>query len=59
MPLRVSALTKRPRDVDAEVGGQRLADAQAKGQRSDDQRGPESKSGGSKPARSGPELKDK
>ncbi len=53
--LGVSTPTRRPRDTDVEARGQRLADAKAKGQRSEGkkirrskrsegQRGPESKS---------------
>ncbi len=57
--LRVSAPIGRPRDVDAETGGQRPADAETEGQRSEGQRGPESKSGGPRPAGSRPELEDK
>ncbi len=59
MPLGVLVLTGRSRDADAEVGGQRPADVEVEGQRSEGQRGPESKSGGPRPAGSGPELEDK
>ncbi len=48
-----------PRDAEAKTGGQRPADAAAKGQRSEAQRGPESESGGFRPVGSGPELEDK
>ncbi len=63
-PLGVSALTGRSRDEVTEARGQRPADAEAEGQRSEGQisegqRGLESKSGGPKPAESGPELEDK
>ncbi len=46
-----------PRDAEVEAGGQSPADA--RGQRSEGQRGSESKSGGPRPAGSGPELEDK
>ncbi len=60
----VSALAERPRDVEAEAGGQRLADAEAGGLRSGGlrsggQRVPESASRGPRPAGSGSELEDK
>ncbi len=60
----VSAPAERPKDVEAETGGQRPADAEAGGLRSGGlrsggQRGPESESGGPRPAGSGPELEDK
>ncbi len=55
--LGVSALAERPRDVEAETGGPRPADAG--GQRSEGQRSPESESEGPRPAGSGPELEDK
>ncbi len=58
-PLGVSALTRRPRDADAEARVQKLADVEVEGQRSEGQRGPESKSGGPIPAGLGPELEDK
>ncbi len=48
-----------PRDAEAETEGQRLADAEAESQRSESKRGPEPKSGGPRPAGSGPELEDK
>ncbi len=61
------ALVKRPKNIEveaedqrpanAEVGGQRLADARA--QRSESPKGPKFKSGSSRPAGSGPELEDK
>ncbi len=55
----VSAPAERLRDAEAEVGGQRPADAEARGLRSGGQRGPESESRGPRPAGSGPELEDK
>ncbi len=55
----VSAPAERPRDAKEEAGGQKLADAEAKGQRSGGQRDQESESGGPRPAGSGPELEDK
>ncbi len=59
MSLGVLAPIERPKDADAEIGGQKPADAKAKSQRSEGQRGPESKSGGLRSAGSGPELEDK
>ncbi len=63
----MSAPAERPRDAEVETGGKGPADAEARGlrpadvggQRSEGQRGPESKSGGPRPAGSGPELEDK
>ncbi len=55
--LGVSAPVERPRDAEAEAGGPRPADAG--GQRSEGQRGLESKSRGPRSAGSGPELEDK
>ncbi len=55
----MSAPIKRPRDVDAEVRGQRPVNAKAEGQRSEGQRGPKSESGSPRPAGSGLELEDK
>ncbi len=63
----VSAPAERPRDIEVEAGGQRPADAEAGGQkladagsqRSEGQRGSESKSRGPGPARSGTKLEDK
>ncbi len=63
----VPAPAERPRDVEVEAGGQRPADAEAggqrpvntEGQRSEGQRGLESKSEGPRPAGSGLELEDK
>ncbi len=55
--LGVSAPAERPKDAEVETGGRRPADAES--QRSEDQRSPESKSGGLRPARSEPELEDK
>ncbi len=60
----VSVPAERPRDVETEAGGQRPADAEARGLRSGGlrsggQKGPESKSGGPRPAASGPELENK
>ncbi len=63
----MSISAERPRDVEVEAGGQRPADAEEEGQRSadaggqrlEDQKCAESRSGGPRPARSGPELKDK
>ncbi len=55
----VSTPAKRPRDVEVEAGGQRPADVEVEGQRSEGQKGPESESGGPRPAGSGPELEDK
>ncbi len=43
--LRVSTLTKKRKDTDAKVGGQRVA-ARVEGQRLEGQRSPESKLGG-------------
>ncbi len=57
MHLGVSALAKKPRDADAEAGGQGEI-SRVEGQRSEGQRGPESKSEGPRPVRSGPELED-
>ncbi len=67
--MGVSAPTRRPRDADAEaegqktadaeVGDQRPVDAEVEGQRSEGQRGLKSKSGGPRPAGSGPELENK
>ncbi len=61
------ALVERPRNAEVEVRGQRLADTEAggqspvdaRGQRSEGQKGSESKSRGPKLAGSGPELEDK
>ncbi len=61
------APTKRPKDVEKEVGGQKLVDAEAGDQRpadaesqgSEDEKGPESKSRGPRLAGLGPELEDK
>ncbi len=36
-------------DAEAKIGGQRPADAEAEGQRSEGQKGPESESGGPRP----------
>ncbi len=55
--LGVLAPAERPRDAEVETGGPRLADA--RDQRSEAQRGPESKSGGLRLAGSRPELEDK
>ncbi len=57
----VSALAKRPRDVKAETRGQKLADTKIKRSkiRKSKRLGPESESGGPRPAESGPELEDK
>ncbi len=55
--LRVSAPAERPRDVEVEASGPRLAYARV--QRSEGQRSPESESGGPGSAGSGPELEDK
>ncbi len=55
----VSAPSERLRDVEAEAGGQRPTDAEARGLRLGGQRGPESESGGPRPVGSGPELEDK
>ncbi len=55
--LGVSAPAERLRDVEVETRGPRPADA--RGQRSEGQRGPESESGGPRPAGSGPKLEDK
>ncbi len=55
--LGVLAPAERPRDVEEEIRGPRPVDAG--GQRSEGQRGPESKSGGPRLAGSGPELEDK
>ncbi len=55
--LGVSAPAESLRDAEIEIRGPRPADAG--GQRSEGQRGPESKSGGSRPAGSGLELEDK
>ncbi len=59
--LGVSTLAERPRDVEAEVGGQRLADAKIRRSKikKSKRSGPESESGGSRPAGSGPEREDK
>ncbi len=59
MPLEVLSPTGRPRDIDTKVGDQNPADIEAEGQRSQGQRGPESKSGGFRLAESRPELEDK
>ncbi len=68
-PTHSGVLTpaERPRDVEAEVGGQRQADAEIRGQRladvrdqrSESQRGPESKSEGPRSAKLRPKLEDK
>ncbi len=47
--FRVSALAERPRDTEVEVGGQKLANAEAEGQRSGGQRDQESESGDPRP----------
>ncbi len=59
MPLGVSAPIGRPRDADAEAGGQRPVDVEVEGQRSEGQRGLESESGSPGLADLGPELEDK
>ncbi len=50
------APTERLSDADVEARGQRPADAEAKGPRSEVQRGLESESESPRPAGSGPEL---
>ncbi len=63
----MSTSAERLKDVEVEAGGQRPADAKvggqrpadARGQRSESQRGSESKLRGSRLARSGLELEDK
>ncbi len=52
------ASADKARDIDAKSGGQEET-ARAEGQKSEDQRGPESESGDPRPAGSGPELEDK
>ncbi len=55
--LGVLALVEKLRDAEVEIGGPRPVDVGS--QRSKCQRGPESESGGLRPAGSGPKLEDK
>ncbi len=55
----MSTPIRRLKDANAKAGGQKPADAELEGHRSENQRGPKSASGGPRPAGSGAKLVDK